>query len=280
MVHIKTTRYFRTRAAALAAIPEADWNHAVTVIGPDPIGPWRVQWWRRFPEGYRIDIEERMRWQGRGGGWGAHCVLAGSRCQQPNPQRLRRVLDCHNVTFAEWLLLAAVEREEHRSAFNLPRRVAWSADARFGVTVSEEECRTGLEACLRYGWLRVMDQHAVNEIQTLLRDDPAFLPVPKEVESRRGEIDFTPYGATLYRMVAAEWLGHDWEDNLRVWNDYYREEHRYCETEVGLQGIVQEYTARGEVVRAGKLVPLGPWCVYWWERFPAGYRLELKIGEP
>jgi hypothetical protein len=81
-------------------------------------------------------------------------------------------------------------------------------------------------------------------------------------------------------MIAAEWLGLDWEDDLSVWNDYYREEHRYCETEEGLQGIVQEHAARGEVVRTSKLVPLGPWCVYWWERFPAGYRLELEIGEP
>jgi hypothetical protein len=42
---------------------------------------------------------------------------------------------------------------------------------------------------------------------------------------------------------------------------------------------VQEHVAKGDVVRARRVVPIGPWCVYWWERFPAGYRLELELGE-
>jgi hypothetical protein len=93
-------------------------------------------------------------------------------------------------------------------------------------------------------------------------------------------IDFSPHGAALYRMIAAEWLGPDWEDGLRVCNEYYREEHRYCESEEGLRGIVHEHTAKGEVVRASRVAPLGPWRVRWWERFPAGFRLELEIGDP
>jgi hypothetical protein len=180
VVHSKTTQYFRTKAAALAAIPEADQDHAVTVTGPTPIGPWRVQWWRRFPEGYRVDIEERMQWEGRGGGGGPGCVMSRSG-RQTDPQRLRRVLDCHNVALAEWLLLAAMEWAWYQSAFDLPRLAAGSTAERFGVTATAEECRTGLEACLRHGWLRVVDQHAIDEVQALLRTDPAFLPVPSEV---------------------------------------------------------------------------------------------------
>jgi hypothetical protein len=279
VVHSKTTRYFRTRAAALAAIAEEDRDHAVSVTGPTPIGPWRVQWWRRFPEGYRVDIEERRQWRGGVGEGGPGCVMVRPR-RKADPQQLRHVLDCHNVTLAEWLIFAAVERDLYRSASDLPKWVAGTVEEQNGVTASEEDCRTGLEACLRYGWLRVVDQHAVDEVRALLREDPALLAVPSEVESSQGETDFTPCGATLYRMIAAEWLGPDWEDALSVWIDYYREVHHYCEAEEGLRGIVHEHTARGEVVRASKLVALGPWCVYWWERFPDGYRLELKIGQP
>ena len=137
-----------------------------------------------------------------------------------------------------------------------------------------------LEACLRNGWLRIVDQSAIEEVQALLRNDPVFLPVPSSVDSRLGEIDFTPCGATLYRMIAAEWLGPDWEDALSVSDDYYREEHRYCEDQTVLQGIAEGYVAKGEVVRETKIVPIGPWCVWWWERFPAGFRLEIKIGTP
>ena len=49
----------------------------------------------------------------------------------------------------------------------------------------------------------------------------------------------TPAGAALYRMIAAEYLGPGWEDDLSVWREYYREGHRYCETEEGLQGVLQ-----------------------------------------
>jgi hypothetical protein len=278
MVHNKTTGYFRTRAAALAAIADVNRGHAVNVIGPARVGPWRIQWWRRFSEGYRVDIEERMQWQGRGGGGGAGCVLPHFR-EKALP-RLRHVLDRHNVALAEWLLFEAMEGDCHWSASDLPKWTARSATERFGVTASEDECRAGLEACLRNRWLRVVDQHALNEVQALLQEDRTLLSLSGRVGPCCGKIDFTPGGAALYRMICAEWLGPDWEDELSVWNDYYREVHHYCEAQEGLRGIVHTYVDEGEAIRASKLVPIGPWCVYWWERFPAGYRLELQIGHP
>jgi hypothetical protein len=151
-------------------------------------------------------------------------------------------------------------------------------DEHFGLVASEDECRAGLDACLRSGWLRLVQLTGNDEVALLLQADPVMMPVATELRGLE-EVDFTPCGATLYRMIAAEWLGSDWEDDLQVWKETYREEHRYCEAQEGLQGIEQKYAARGEFVRASKLVPLGPWCVYWWKRFPAGYRLELQIGE-
>jgi hypothetical protein len=200
--------------------------------------------------------------------------------QKSDPKRLQHVLDCHNVTLAEWLLLAAMEHGWRESPPDLPRRVAEFSEERFGLRASEEECRAGLETCLRSGWLRVVDQHAADEIHSLLRKDPVSLPVPGEVQCRRGAVDFTPCGAILYRMIAAEWLGPDWEDNLLVEKEYYREEHRYCEAEEGFRGVVQELADEGRVVQASRVVSIGPWCVYWWERFSAGYRMALQIGEP
>lgn len=159
VVHSNTTWYFRTRAAALREIDEArEANRDVTIIGPSATGPWRTQWWRWFPEGYRIDIEERMQWQGRAGGGGACFVMCRAR-HKSNPQRLQHVLNCHNVTLAEWLLFAAMEGEKrNRTVSSLPRSAAGSVAKQFGVTTSEDDCRTGLQACLRNGWLRAVDQ--------------------------------------------------------------------------------------------------------------------------
>lgn len=140
--------------------------------------------------------------------------------------------------------------------------------------------QSGLDECVRYGWLRIVDERAIEEIQTLVRNDPTALPVPDAVRVHLGEIDFTPCGATLYRMIAAEWLGPDWEAALCTESCSSWEEHRYCEALEGFQGIIEEHEGMGAVVRARQVVPIGPWCVYWWERFPAGYRLELQISEP
>lgn len=277
VVHIKSSQFFRSREAATAAIAELTHDWIASVTGPTPIGPWRVQWWRRFAAGYRVDIEERMRWQGRGGGSGGYVL--GTPGPKSDPQRLQRALDRHNVSIYEWPFLADLEHGSYSMDASLPRCIANSARRRFGVVVTEAECQSGLEACLRNGWLRLTDQRAVDEVHALLRDDPAIQAVPPDKDSY-GQIDFTPRGVLLYRTIAGEWLGPDWEDGLYVYKETYREEHQYCTSEKVLQGAVADYAAKREVIRASRIVPLGPWCVYWWERYAAGYRLELEIGEP
>jgi hypothetical protein len=286
VVHEKSSHYFRTKAAALATINEIQgWDGIGSISGPFEIGPWRAQWWRRFLDGYRIDME----WHGEGPG--GHYHLARFTQDQAEWQRLRHILDCHNVTLAQWLLLATMDTglDTYTSCF--PRIVADWAGRRFGTTISEEECRSGLQDCLRLGWFMSADIDPANErrvaretvdriaaIEALLRDEPTIMPIAPEWVLRA--IHFTPSGAALYRMLAAEWLGPAWEDAIHVRKETYREEHRYCETEECLQAVLQEYAGGELKVRASKVVPIGPWCFHWWKRFPRGYRLELQLGDP
>jgi hypothetical protein len=307
VVHEKTTWFGRTAAAVSAAVEEfRRCGDVVAVTGPAPTGPWRAQWWRRFPEGYRIDVEERRQWQGRGFGGSENCYLDRS-TRDTDPLRLRHILDRHNVTPTEWLLLERMEGGPFRAVRLLfPRWVAESGRRLLGLDVSESQCRGALEACLRYGWLRVTDARTTEEARLLLRDDSALLALPRTAECRPrecsyrfdphrtgvlvpvplpasycwGEIDFSPTGATLYRAISAAWLGSDWEDDLHVSRVYFWEEHHYSEARDGFEQIVQEHVAKGDIVRASRVVPLGPWCAWWWERFPAGYRLELELGDP
>lgn len=94
-----------------------------------------------------------------------------------------------------------------------------------------------------------------------------LVPNPISAESRWGEIDFSPAGATLYRMVSAEWVGHDWEHDLIATRT----------SEEGFEEIVQEHIAKGNIVRTRRVATIGPWCVKGSERFPRGYRLELEL---
>ncbi len=302
VVHRKTARFFRTREAAVAEIEQQRiCDEVVSASGPHPTGPWRVQWWRRFPDGYRIDIEERAQWH-CGGGGGESCIFWHSP-PEVDLHRLREVLARHTVALAEWAVLESLEggpRPVEGDRFHW-----WSAEEterKYGTVVSEENYRDAVEFCRSRRWVRTLNRQALKDVHVLLRNDPVLLAVPDTAElfhctgygidpanpgtlvllpiptgNGWGEIDFTPAGADLYRAISAEWLGADWEDDLAVSKEYYREEHRYCEAEEGFAGIVEEYTAKGEVVRARRVVPIGPWCVHWWERFPSGVRLELQI---
>jgi hypothetical protein len=280
LVHTKTARYFRTWVAAEAAAREiAAEGDVVAVTDPVPVGPWRAQWWRRFPAGYRIDVERRMSGVGRSPDGCGSTYLAHS----PGPadlRRLRPVLDRHNVAPAEWFFLAAMEVDLSLDAARLLRWVAERARAGYGVAISGAEWQGGLDACLRYGWLREVDEDAIAEVDALVWTDPALWPVPRAAADNRGGIDFTPVGAALYRRIAAAWLGPGWEDRLVVERDLAWEEHRYCEAEGPLRDVGHEYEGRGLTIRSGRVVSIGPWCVHWWERFSAGYRLELQVAVP
>jgi hypothetical protein len=162
------------------------------------------------------------------------------------------------------------------TARSILRHAAESAEGYFGTKVTEDELRDGLEACLRHGWLGIVDKAFMAEIETLLRDQPTLMPVTGSL-GLCDYIDFTPTGADLYRTLSGAWLGPTWEDEFVAWKEIYREEHVYCEVEEGLQDVVKEYTEMGQVVLSSRIAAIGPWCVRWWRRFPSGYRLELEI---
>lgn len=299
----RTEQFFLTESAALAEVESLqEEEDVVSVQGPFPTGPWRAQWWRRFPTGYRIQIDQRRQWEGRAISGRESCYV-NHLGHDVDLDRLRHVLDRRHVTLEEWVMMESMEYEwSQESPEALCGHVARYRHRWSKITISREQCRTGLEACLQKGWLRVEDRAAIEEIETLLRDDPVVLAVPKiakrlrfatvyypdplqpgkfvpRSENRRpGAVDFTPSGAALYQDIAADWLGADWENRLHVSAGLHWEEHRYCETDGGLVDLLDQYTGNGNVIRASRLVPIGPWCVYWWNRFPAGYRLEVEIS--
>lgn len=306
VVHEKSSRYFRTKANAIAEIDlvRADDDFA-TVSEPIPIGPWRAQWWRRFPTGYRVEIEERRKWQGCSSRCDEDCHLFWSP-ERHDQLLLREVLAHYEITVVEWRILQAMERGPRLFGERDFSSFVGFVDQESDGIITDTECRSGLENCLQSGWLRVLDDNAISNTRELLASDSAVLAVPKTArlepdvlcnhfvtdrsdgvselelhptQGRAGEIDFTPVGAALYRMICREWLGRDCENDLYVSNCYYREEHRYCEKEIGLRWIAEGYMAEGFDVHVRQVVPIGPWCVYWWKRYPAGYRMELEISQ-
>lgn len=305
IVHERNAHYYATHEAAVSAMETARRDDYVVAISePLPLGPWRAQWWRRFSGGYRVDIERQHQWP-FGVGSGESCSLQlGPRAN--DQENLRRVLAQHQVTFAQWLILATLE-DGPRRPFDAAYPGRRSFYSERGVsTLSERECQTTLETCLQRGWVQVLDLDIIAAVQAMVGSDTALLALPKMAnylpgtcrmfgdparpgeiqyaplssDAYAGDIDFTPAGAALYRMLSAAWLGSDWENCLHVSRGYYREEHAYCESEAGFVGLVEERIALGSTVRAKRLEEIGPWCVRWWEHFTRGYRMELELVEP
>jgi hypothetical protein len=277
VVHSKTAWHFRTREAALAWLEEARAGEKfLAAAGPVPVGPWRAQWWRRFPDGYRIDVEE-CRQEGAAGGCssGSHLGHLPAHGPEAGPGLLGLVLDRHGLTAGAWLVLGAVACGPPPVGV-LPGLATRDGASRLGIAASVEECRQGLQRCLLSGWVREVDEAARAEVAALLRAEPAE-GAGGEAAPDDGDVDFTPAGAALYRRVTAEWVGPAWEDGLHACKELFREEHRYDVAEEGLREVAEEWAARGAVVR---LVPLGPWCVTWWQRHPAGFRLEVEVRTP
>jgi hypothetical protein len=147
------------------------------------------------------------------------------------------------------------------------------------VKVSEKQCRLALQACLRNGWLRVVDQDALDEVTALLQGDPVLLPISLTAHCQLDEIDFTSSGSVLYRMIMEEWRGPDWENELHVEKETYAEVHYYSEALDGFGSLLLQLS-RERTFRVLRIACLGPWCVSWWRRFPHGFRLELEVGVP
>jgi len=282
VVYRKTAFFFRSRSVALAEMQRiCDHDDGfVSMTIPTPIGPWGVQWWRRYASGYRINVEQEWRWEGRGPG------SEGSwRWDRPlpwalSPARLQRILDCHNITQSEWLVLTAKGDAASWHRGILVRALPDFAWKTFGITASAGECQEGLEGCLRNGWLRTVDEDAALEIASLLQNAPNLHPLYERQGIVLHELDFTPAGAALYQMIASELLGPDWDAGMILEQEYYRKEHRYCETAEGIEKARQEYLDQGENVLRTSIMPIGPWCVFWWERFGSGFMMEAEIGEP
>jgi len=283
VVYERTSHFFPTLKAAERALAKIRQDEDfASCTQPERIGPWRPQWWRTFPSGYRVEVEHRRQWQGLSSGVGENCYLDLSPVKQ-DLGRLLHVLSDRHMSPAEYLLLRYMEdRWSHDSAAELCWWASQTSQCLLGTAISREECQVALDACLRKGWLGLFDPRLRQEIAAILDEDPAEFVLLEKVEfsATKVPVEFTPAGARLYREVSAAGLGADWEDALHVSRGEFWEAHYYCEVEAGFDDLFESCDVKGSVIHAARTVPIGPWCVSWWKRFPIGFRRELILGRP
>jgi hypothetical protein len=278
--HQKVSHYFPNKQAARTfqdASSKLDW--VTTVAGPFPIGAWRCPWWRRFPEGFRVDIEERFWWRNS-----VHCQDFWGWDRPPDfgldRNRLQHFLAGRNVQFEEWLVLCVLDGSGRIQ--DLPRVPHWASEValeRVGLSLDPPAWEAAIEACLKHGWIRVMDAAAAEEIGIWKEGDTALSFLSGQEAIVYGELDYTIAGARLYQGLAREFLGDDWDAGLRMVQNQYRAEQWYTRTEQGMLEKLEELSSGEETILGAQIRPIGPWCTRWWDKFPSGYKLEVELGK-
>jgi hypothetical protein len=223
--------------------------YEAVVSEPEEIGPWRVQWWRRFEWGYRLDVDSP--YQGDTF-WRREKPASPPFALQ---ERLGQALMRRGVTWGDWRLLSSIESHQIRRPELFP----------------------SLDEGMRKGWVQVLDQHSLGRIHALLAADPTELQF-RHFLPRPGLVDFTPAGAALYQSVGAEAHWPDWDADLYVGRVRSWTEHSYCETEAGLHARYSERRIGAATVLSARVERLGPWCAFWWRRFAGGYRLDAEFA--
>ena len=279
IVHQKTAYYFRNLAAATATINElrTESKEVITAVSrPRAIGPWHVQWWRRFSEGVRVDVEERMLWQGRNfpdNSWNPKTLYE----THATISHLQSVLSAQGIGPPEWFVLNYLDGFWSLHAKHSMKWARENVKIRFGINLTEAQCDAGLETCLRNGWARVTDSAAIAEMTAYVRQAPALTPLTDLFPSI-GNIDFTPAGAELYQRIATELFRPEWDAAIHVCAAYYYKRHKYFAADV--EPGPSPYSFDNETMPrlSHTVTPIGPWCVFWWERFDRGIRVEEEFG--
>lgn len=223
------------------------------VSEPQEIGPWRVQWWRRFEWGYRLDVDSP--YQGDTF-WRREKPSSPPFAYQ---ERLWQALVRRGVALGEYHLLSVIDSHADKRPHALAAR------------------SPSLQSCLDKGWVQILDDRAIGRIHDLLRDDPTEVQLGRFV-GRVGHVDFTPAGAALYQSISAETFWPDWDADLYVERLCSWLEHSYSESDEYLQQRFGQRCGQGARVLAVRIEALGPWCARWWQRFPSGYRHDAEFG--
>jgi hypothetical protein len=139
--------------------------------------------------------------------------------------------------------------------------------------INEGECEEALTSCLNRKLLQVIDGAALDHLHRFVEQERLIGPVygfPQE-----GDVDFTPTGAHTYRNLRTELYGADWgahQEYPRIDSDG---QEVFFRTAEGGMKFLQAQPQRLWLTNPPALLPVGPWCVYWWEQYPSGYRINL-----
>jgi hypothetical protein len=241
------------------------------LVEPYEIGPWRAEWWRRFPCGFRSE-------------W---LFAYDHLCSHPG---------CHQVGFddgvrvqGEWCSRQSPLSDEQQPllGFALAERgisgEAWEVLGHFERSTSSVSQRLlrdhsqGVAECATAGWIAPVDRRFREELERELNADSALLPLGHGYQCEEGDWAITPAGIERLAEVSRDLFGPLWEDCIRLEQDLGGTALIYCETQRGIENQLEEWEYDRVRVVSHTIEKIGPWCTNWRKVFPSGYKATVEI---
>jgi hypothetical protein len=177
------------------------------------------------------------------------------------------------LSLGHWYILVACGYGPYPYEFHVREALSEADSSSFG-RLSEAEVRETLRICISQGLVRIISEKDLLDIRARLAAEGRLGPVYGMPTV--GAVDFTIRGAECYQALCKDFAddGYEPSETYHVRDD--SKEAIYCPTFRDAQTTTDYYNNLPDVQSVSQPVPLGPWCVYWWECFPSGYRVDVE----
>jgi len=136
-----------------------------------------------------------------------------------------------------------------------------------------KSCEVALNNLINQGLLQVVNRHVVTILHKTMSESEYGVPVYGF--PRTGDVDFTEKGAAMFRGLSDHLYGQHWFSEAFVEEDAH---HNVLYTRLRSRAdiIVREAKLQGQ---SASLTSVGPWCIYWWNVLPSGWKINLARVE-
>lgn len=238
----------------------------------------RLAWWSPPLRGWTFDVTEKYQWEGFGGigrnNW--TCLDWEPKTDGIDRTRLRRQLKQCDIDDSELCVLITLAKWGAMDIKRVARHAFHLAKTALRFRIPKERQRGTIRRCLEKGLIVEPNSVEIDRIESAAQTaDPPL----HSRELRQNDLELSEAGARLLVENGEALLGAAWLDGWSTSRQVFSRVRRYARDFLDIAAVFEEYSDYPEnMVKLGPIQKIGPWCLYWWNRFPSGYLVEIELS--
>lgn len=252
--------------------------HFASMTRPTVADDVRLAWWCPPMRGWSFEVTEKFHWQGRGGVDSCTTsALLNWDAEFANVDRaqLRRHCRHHDLEPSDLCVLLRIAEGGPFDVKRLGRSSLILAKSGIGLRMTIDQIVGAIRRCLHNGLIVRLNAEENQRIELAAKE--SSMPLYTQ-ESRLDFLDLTDAGARFLVEQGSKILKTAWLDGWVVSRKVFSRDHLYTRNFLDIASVFERYSRFPQKsLKIGPIEEIGPWCVYWWNRFPKGYRLELEV---